>query len=208
MRTNLLSVALVFSLAASGASAATYQAVLHGVLVSGSDSTGDLQVGAPVTMTARFDDSLITGFNPSTLTGVADVFGLPLTGKNFYQLTVGSLVYKSTDDILDGDFGPLITFSGGKITGFATASDSYPGRPPLPYFASGTFGQAPNAILIHSSVYTAYEANFSGVWDLADSFVRGVPEPATWGLMLTGFFGLGATLRLRTRHRRAALAGV
>ncbi|MGZ6016329.1 MAG: PEPxxWA-CTERM sorting domain-containing protein, partial [Phenylobacterium sp.] len=30
----------------------------------------------------------------------------------------------------------------------------------------------------------------------------GVPEPATWAMMLTGFFGLGSMLR----RRRAALA--
>jgi hypothetical protein len=29
-----------------------------------------------------------------------------------------------------------------------------------------------------------------------------VPEPTTWAMMLTGFFGLGTTLR----RRRAALA--
>jgi hypothetical protein len=31
----------------------------------------------------------------------------------------------------------------------------------------------------------------------------GVPEPATWALMLTGFFGLGSLLR---RQRKLALS--
>lgn len=31
-----------------------------------------------------------------------------------------------------------------------------------------------------------------------------VPEPAAWALMITGFFGLGATLRRRRRNRLAA----
>ncbi len=36
-----------------------------------------------------------------------------------------------------------------------------------------------------------------------DSVGTGVPEPATWGLMIMGFAGLGASLR---RQRRAAIA--
>ena len=47
--------------------------------------------------------------------------------------------------------------------------------------------------------------SFAGAvyWDnLTYSPARGVPEPATWGLMLMGFGGMGATLR----RRRAVLA--
>jgi hypothetical protein len=38
------------------------------------------------------------------------------------------------------------------------------------------------------------------------SVTAGVPEPASWALMLTGFFGLGATLRAASRRTAAATA--
>ncbi len=38
--------------------------------------------------------------------------------------------------------------------------------------------------------------------DLAGSYMRAVPEPTTWAMMLMGFFGLGSMLR----NRRRALA--
>ena len=34
--------------------------------------------------------------------------------------------------------------------------------------------------------------------------VRGVPEPASWAMMICGFFGLGATLRRARRVQDAA----
>jgi hypothetical protein len=46
----------------------------------------------------------------------------------------------------------------------------------------------------------------NGATSLASLYVSGaVPEPATWGLMLLGFGGLGATLRMNRRKAGAAL---
>ncbi|MBX3486182.1 PEPxxWA-CTERM sorting domain-containing protein [Phenylobacterium sp.] len=45
-------------------------------------------------------------------------------------------------------------------------------------------------------------AKFDNVVLTGDNLVAGVPEPATWGLMILGFAGAGAALR----RRRAALA--
>lgn len=53
----------------------------------------------------------------------------------------------------------------------------------------------------NDKVYTIYNGanqSFAIGWP-----IEGVPEPTAWGLMLTGFFGLGALLR----RRKAALAG-
>lgn len=45
------------------------------------------------------------------------------------------------------------------------------------------------------------------VYDSVDiSVIRAVPEPATWAMMLLGFFGLGATLRTRRKSARAVAA--
>jgi hypothetical protein len=207
MRTILPSLAVAFVLAASGASAATYEAYLPGMLVAAGNDP-NLQVGFPVTMTARFDQSMITGFNPVTLSGVADVWGLPLSGYDYYQLTVGPLVYSSRADILDGELGPLIAFSGGKITRFTTESDGYTFAP-RPLVTTGLWYQDPNTIQVGWSIYSGYRTDGAiGAWDFADSFVRAVPEPATWGLMLAGFFGLGAALRSRRRQSRTVLGSV
>ena len=44
----------------------------------------------------------------------------------------------------------------------------------------------------------------SGYW-LADNISAGVPEPATWAVMLVGFGGLGVSMR-RQRRKQAAVA--
>lgn len=47
-----------------------------------------------------------------------------------------------------------------------------------------------------------FTANSQGGYTVSNSPVGGVPEPATWALMLSGFFGAGATLRSRRARQR------
>ncbi len=42
--------------------------------------------------------------------------------------------------------------------------------------------------------------------DFTASFFQGVPEPATWALMILGFGGIGATMRRRVKHAPAPVA--
>jgi hypothetical protein len=51
----------------------------------------------------------------------------------------------------------------------------------------------------------AYQINLTGV-AVGPAAVAGVPEPATWAMMVLGFGAIGAGLRRRTTGRRAASA--
>jgi hypothetical protein len=48
------------------------------------------------------------------------------------------------------------------------------------------------------------DPGFSGLDDISVMDAGGVPEPATWAMMLTGFLGAGAALRSRRRFAVAA----
>jgi hypothetical protein len=77
------------------------------------------------------------------------------------------------------------------------------------------------APLIISDTLTTYNLNLtdvtsvtisgvqsdSGYW-LADNLNVAVPEPATWALMLVGFGGMGAMLRMARRRNAGALTAV
>lgn len=47
-----------------------------------------------------------------------------------------------------------------------------------------------------------FTANSQGGYTVSNDPIAGVPEPATWALMLSGFFGAGATLRSRRARQR------
>jgi hypothetical protein len=77
-----------------------------------------------------------------------------------------------------------------------------------PVADSGWVNHTATAVATGSDVFSVHFRDDPGFVDL-DSFsvtsaVAGVPEPASWALMLTGFLGLGAALR--SARRRTAVA--
>jgi hypothetical protein len=95
----------------------------------------------------------------------------------------------------DGGFGTVIPGPGGNFTAtIANGDQSSPGT-------NGVFE-------LFSSDGTDY---FTGItlttsqnsFEIDNLAVQGVPEPATWGVMLMGFGGIGAMMR---RRRAVAIA--
>jgi hypothetical protein len=77
------------------------------------------------------------------------------------------------------------------------------------YLAPGTYEFYALAKKVEPGSITNTDSTPSLVAVSFDTFQRvgAVPEPATWAIMLAGFFGLGAALRWRRRQRRIAPLG-
>ena len=86
-------------------------------------------------------------------------------------------------------------------------SDGNVHNTPTPYTV-GPFDTQSGNFQIHTEDYSELTGDTqtrdaSGYLNITSFTVSGTPEPATWGLMLTGFFGTGLMLR---RRRTAAVA--
>lgn len=68
-----------------------------------------------------------------------------------------------------------------------------------------TFNFGTNFENISSVVITGVPSN-TGYWSLDNIVYSAVPEPATWAMLILGFFGIGATLRSSRRKVATASA--
>ena len=206
--------------AGSAEAARYYEITLKGELVSELGygpwelNTGvdqKLAVGNIVTLTARFNADRAFdqggGF-------VAGLYGLPTGGEEFWRLDVGGLTWNSIHEMYDGFpiyvddenyyADPSIRFSGGKVTGVSgemvpTSTDT------IPVFRLSDFRIEPGEGLYGNTYGTQ---GFKGTWDYAGSsaILSGVPEPATWAIMIVGFGMTGATIRAARRRGNTARA--
>lgn len=206
--------------AGSAEAARYYEITLKGELVSelgyapwelnpGVDQ--NLAVGDIVTLTARFnaDRAFAQGGG-----FVAGLYGLPTSGEEFWSLDVGGLAWNSIHEMYDGFpiyvddenyyADPSIRFAGGKVTGVSgemvpTWTDT------VPVFRLSDFRIEPGEGLYGNTYGTQ---GFKGTWDYAGSsaVLSGVPEPATWAMMIIGFGVTGAMFRADRRRRRTAAA--
>ena len=206
--------------AGSAEAARYYEITLKGELVSELGyapwelNTGvdqKLAVGNIVTLTARFNADRAFdqggGF-------VAGLYGLPTGGEEFWRLDVGGLTWNSIHEMYDGFpiyvddenyyADPSIRFAGGKVTGVSgemvpTSTDT------IPVFRLSDFRIEPGEGLYGNTYGTQ---GFKGTWDYAGSsaILSGVPEPATWAIMIVGFGVTGATIRAARRRAKTAHA--
>jgi hypothetical protein len=135
------------------------------------------------------------------------------TSPNFGGVGVGTgdTTGIDTDDQINGSNILTLVFNQSvHLTGVATLFDSGhspfgPGDPLTGSFllngVSTTFANANNAMLnLTGTVFTFAEQTGNPEFYVSGlSFTPGVPEPATWGMMLLGFVGLGFAFRQSRR---------
>jgi hypothetical protein len=136
--------------------------------------------------------------------GAGQSFTLATPDLSEISFYVGSLdPYNSITFTGAGGFSQ--TFTGNQLTAATMATDAASGN----QHAAGsngrytfTFDQAVTAVLLASNS-PAFEISNIGAIPSGGE-VGLVPEPTAWALMLVGFGGLGASLRLQRRTRRLA----
>ncbi|HMI19183.1 MAG TPA: PEPxxWA-CTERM sorting domain-containing protein [Sphingomonas sp.] len=131
------------------------------------------------------------GQGTATLAVTNYVLGSELNGSNFVSFTYdkSSLIDSYTINSLAGFYGSLndtsgvyAVFIGGSVS---TSSNS---MMYLQTYAGGTWATGP--------YYGApLDVGNGGTWSLVDQASSGVPEAASWAMMLGGFGMIGATMR-------------
>ena len=132
----------------------------------------------------HFGDEVINGFFTQNSGGtVID-----------YSLVSTTFTLNPTNSHSTGVGSDNVSFLGdnGDIVNLVFASDLDVANNPLSIRSSGIYFGGPGPLTFG---YTDFAGSATGV-------TLGVPEPASWALMLGGVFGAGAMLRRRIRERR------
>lgn len=201
---------------------------VQGTLVHGTGTdqtgpivTGDLGSNGPniVNFTGMTDATTNSNYlNLQQGGGQADVTGAVISNNNFYDILSGNIYLTNYAGMQDIEFG-LTSGTTGTID-FIISALSATGTAETFNFdeAIGTGDTfyaflASNGESITNVYYSADNppGSISIVKqvriDLLGQMNSGVPEPATWGMMLLGFAGMGMVLR-RSRRRNGALLQV
>jgi hypothetical protein len=213
LRTMVAALAGAAALACAG-QASALTVIMSGAVTSGSGTDGVIHVGDTMSFVATIPDQDVLTVNTTGLMAFGTYYnGLRGTPGASLTVIVGGYTWTAVDDILDGveevcvpsppfqprgpcEGGPAVFLLGNRVVRLS-ATDLSPVRGPTPdliFADDGSFTIA-NENYYHN---TAAPQHFTGQLDLADAIVSpGTPEPQTWGLLLAGFFGLGAALRSR-----------
>jgi hypothetical protein len=123
------------------------------------------------------------------------------TGYNTVSAQVGSTLTTS-NPLTNLDF--ISAFINNSLNTYAFTIN------PNGQFERGTLGDIPliagatNTISVTGNAASSTNGSLSGQLSFGTTSVPGVPEPATWGMMLIGFGGVGFGLRRRKASDKAA----
>jgi hypothetical protein len=147
--------------------------------------------------------------NPSGLNGVL-YFPFSATSAGYMNSLTGfttlsfyySLLNNSSNDETTVDVYSGLNGTGTLLDSLLLSPSSTPVacKRSFDEFCSWSFASLTTSTEAESAVFTAQGDAFSPEFDLLSV---NVPEPATWAMMLTGLFGLGATLHGRRRATSA-----
>jgi hypothetical protein len=146
-----------------------------------------------------------TGFNIQP-TSFVNLGAIDATGSGSFDVT-GLLLSISIDQTVPGGTG---TLPGGDLMGIITGNQS---GATITWLSGGvtingynyTVSNNPLSLVSPSSCIPGIVPAVCGVTSIQGQ-VSGVPEPATWGLMLLGFAGVGLAMRRRRSPMLAQIA--
>jgi hypothetical protein len=125
------------------------------------------------------------------LTALGNIFNI--------SLLWGSVDSFNTLQFLGADNATVLaTFTGNQVFNPATGSRTDPNTNPIVTFLLSGTDVSNFSYLKLSSSQNAFEID--------NIAINAVPEPATWGMMLLGFAGIGAAMRGRRRRNIAQVA--
>jgi hypothetical protein len=172
-----------------------------GILAGTMLALGSTAANASVQLAINSSD--LNTFGSSTFTGQVAGTGVPTTFTDTFAFTLtnADLLNGHVDTLailgaLDIDFSSIYIDNVANAfvqTGFDPGEETWVLNPGI------SLTSGPHSLIVNGSLNSPVgtAATYSGTLNIA-----AVPEPATWGLMLLGFGGIGMALR---RRRRPAL---
>lgn len=189
----------------------THDMTLGGLNLVYSDNFGVNAVADP--LPTDFHGGVISPTTLSALTNLIDTGWLlheSETGQSASYVNNVELQLAAIQAAIWQVEGGSVSLNGGTATAGANVGGAIAGNSALTYsqyfnnYATGAYHSLADA---NDKFYTIVQVNpYDGHQSFAVGWpIPGVPEPTTWAMMLTGFFGMGSMLRSRRKLARAAI---